>query len=241
MKIKCLIVDDEQLARDMLEKFASQIPHLTIVGKYKNTHIAEQFLANQNVDLMLLDISMPGTSGIEFLKNIEKPPKVIFTTAFSNYAVEGFNLEAIDYLLKPIGFKRFSDAIEKVKLQIEIQEKAATFDKEINFKECFLIVKQGHHFQKIFLKDILFIESMREYIAYHSEEKMTMELKSITKLEQSLPTEYFIRTHRSYIVAKKAVKEIRKNLVILNSGKEIPIGKTYKQTVRKNLLNQNLI
>ena len=128
MKIKCLIVDDEQLARDMLEKFASQIPHLTIVGKCKNTHIAEQFLANQNVDLMLLDISMPGISGIEFLKKIEKPPKVIFTTAFSNYAVEGFDLEAIDYLLKPVDPDELNTAIDRAKQQVSFKGTQDQFD-----------------------------------------------------------------------------------------------------------------
>ena len=235
MKIKCLIIDDEQLARDVLEKYASNFYFLEVIGKCKNALSAGKILKEKTVDLLFLDVQMPGISGVDFLRNMSQPPKVIFTTAFSNYALEGFELEAMDYLLKPIGLERFSNAMQRVKSHFNKEKKLQTIHEGEKFEEKYIMVKEGHDMHKLFLKDILFIEAMREYVSYCTRHGKIMELKAISKVEKILPQEYFIRTHRSFIVAKSEVQKRQRSSVVLENGREIPMGKTFKKKVLAEL------
>ncbi|MEL7124329.1 MAG: response regulator transcription factor, partial [Bacteroidota bacterium] len=235
MTIDCLIIDDEQLARDMLHAYAGKIPYLRVVAKCKSASEAERYMAKQKIDLLLLDINMPRTSGIEFLRKLKVPPKVIFTTAYSDYTLEGYALEVVDYLLKPIGFERFRKAIQRAQDIISTNEKAKAYDANHTFEKEYIIVKEGHNHQTVFLKDILYVMAMREYIQYHTTNGKYMELKSISTLEKTLPTQHFLRIHRSYIVAKSAVLGHHQNSLILKKNLSLPIGKTYKQKVLQSL------
>ena len=235
MTINCLIADDEQLAREMLFAYSEKIDYLNIVGKCKNTVEISQQLKNKKIDLLLLDIHMPGETGVAFLQQLSSPPKVIFTTAFKKYAIEGFDLEAVDYLLKPIGWERFQKAVAKARAILETNKKAAIFDKENYFNQEFIIIKEGYHLRKIYLKDIYFIEAMREYAAYHTTTGKHLQLRPLTKVEKNLPSSHFIRIHRSYIINRSKIKVQREKTILLNNDKEIPIGKTYRKQVAKNL------
>ena len=235
MTLRCLIIDDEQLAREMLAAYATQIIGLHVVEKCKNTAEAAKILQKEQIDLLLLDIQMPRMTGTEFLRQLNNPPKVIFTTAFANYALEGYELEVVDYLLKPIGFDRFETAITKVRDLVKTEKKALAFEGEQTFETQFILVKEGYNHHKILLKDILYITAMREYVQYHTAHGRIMELKSISKVNNLLPDSHFIRIHRSYIVAKSAVLGHDKNVLLLEDDVRLAMGKTYKQLAMKVL------
>ncbi|MEM7373688.1 MAG: LytTR family DNA-binding domain-containing protein [Bacteroidota bacterium] len=240
MTLTCLIVDDEQLARDMLERYVSQIQDLFLLGKCKNARETEQILTKESVDLLLLDIQMPAKTGLDFLRTLEKRPMVILTTAYSDYALQGYELEVVDYLLKPIGFSRFEKAIEKARDLMLTKQKAMAFEAQNTYEKQSLLIKDGYKHHTIFLKDIQYIAAMREYVQYHTNKGKFMELRSLSKLELSLPQEHFLRIHRSYIVAESFVSGQEKNSLLLRSGTKLPIGKTYKQRVLKFLFSEKL-
>lgn len=231
MNINCLIVDDEQLARDMLEAYAKRIPFLNIIGKCKSPVEAMSSLKKQQVDLILLDINMPKMSGVDFIKQLPERPLIIFTTAYSEYTLVGFELQVVDYLLKPIGFNRFQKAIQRAFTLLSNANKARAFDSNQTFEQEYLLVKEGYNHHQVFLKDIIYVMAMREYVQYHTTSGKIMELKSISSIEKVLPAEYFIRIHRSYIVARPFVKGHEQNALLLNNNISLPLGKTYKQKV----------
>jgi len=233
MKIKCLIIDDEELAIDILENYVSKIENLELVGKCKNAIEAFNLLQKIKIDLLFLDIQMPMLSGIEFLKNITNPPKVIFTTAFSNYAVEGFDLNAVDYLLKPISFDRFLKAINKLQNNVPTINNQV-LESESNYNDAFIYLKEDKIMQKIVLQEILFVESLKNYVKIKTEHKDIITYKSISSMEEKLPSNKFIRVHRSYIVAIDKIEAFSSSEVKI--GKiEIPIGRNYKSEVLKKL------
>lgn len=229
--INCLIVDDEQLGRDMLESYAHRIPTLNVLHKCKSAKEAQTHLDKEEVQLILLDIQMPRLSGIDFLKQLENPPAVIFTTAYANYALEGYELNIVDYLLKPISFERFKKAVNKVLEQLELQSKANAFDQQEHFEEDFLVIHADHQHHKIFLKDIIYIESLKEYVRYHYTQGKLLELNALKKVAQQLPSEHFMQIHRSYIVSVAHVQSYKNGNIVLKTGLELPIGKTYKKEV----------
>ncbi len=235
MNPQCLIIDDEQLARDMLEAYALRIPELKVIAKCKSTAEAQACLSENKIDLLFLDIQMPRMTGVEFLRQLTSKPKVIFTTAYSHYALEGYELEVVDYLLKPIGFERFEKAVNRAKELLSTEQKAQAFEDEQTFEHQFLIIKDGYNHQKVFLKDIFYISAMREYIQYHTKIGKVMELNSLLSIENSLPDTHFIRIHRSYIIAKPALKGHKKNFLVLQNDITLPLGKTYKQWVLREL------
>jgi len=235
MTLKCLIVDDEQLARDMLEGYASRIPEMEVIAKCKSGAEAQIYLSKNNIELLFLDIQMPNKTGIEFLQELNTPPKVIFTTAYSDYAVEGYALQVVDYLLKPIGFERFKKAFNKAKDLFLMEEKAQAFEDGHTFESRLILVKEGHNHHQILLKEIIFVAAMREYVQYHTSKGKLMELQSLSSVEKSLPDSHFIRIHRSYLVAKSAVKGHKQNKLLLHNDITLPLGKTYKQQVLQKL------
>lgn len=231
---KCIIVDDEQLAREMLAVYCSRLPSLEVVGKCKNAAEVESVLRAQKVDILLSDIEMPIKSGIDLIIELEDQPKVIFTTAYQQYALKGYELEVVDYLLKPIGFERFAKAIQKAIQQIETELKAKAFEIDKEKQEQFLMIKEGYNQHKLFLNEILYIEAMREYVVYHKIDGKLMELRSISKIEKILPEKQFLRVHRSFIVARSVIKSWHVNKIKLSNTIEIPIGKTYRKKVKSH-------
>ena len=218
-KMKCVIIDDEPLAVELLEDFVKKVDTLELISTFNNAIDAVSFINQNNVDLIFLDIQMPHFSGIDFLNTIEKKPLVIFTTAYSDYAVEGFNLGAVDYLVKPIPFHRFLKAV--VRAQQVLQPVATpALTESTNTPEIeqdFMFVRAEYENVKLNFADILFIEGLKDYVKiYTTDNKFTLTLISLIKLENLLSSKGFARIHRSYIINIKHVKSIQKNINRLN-------------------------
>ncbi len=240
-KINCLIVDDEELARNLVENYVNRLPHLNIVGKCANPFEAMQALQENKVDLMFLDIQMPDLTGIEFLKTLSHKPMVIFTTAYKEYAMDGYELDVVDYLLKPFRFERFLQAVNKaaklLKTTPEITEYSAAVQPVVIDNETqkdYILVKSDYKVFRMFYKDILYIESMKEYVAYHTAEGRTLSLGSLKKLVEQLPSEQFMRIHKSFIANISRIKALEGNMVHLGE-KKLPIGTSYKEEVLKRV------
>ena len=243
-KLNCLIVDDEELARNLVENYINRVPHLEVVGKCAEPMEAMQMLQEKSVDLMFLDIQMPGLTGIEFLRTLTQKPLVIFTTAYKEYALEGFELDVVDYLLKPFRFERFLQAVNKVGKILKKESNETTpvasiskTEKEDNATEKerdYILVKSDFKVFRIFYKDILYIESMKEYVAFHTNDGRTLSLGSLKKLEQELPTDQFMRIHKSFIANINSIAVLEGNMVHIGE-KKLPIGTSYREEVLKRL------
>lgn len=229
--IRCIVIDDEELARTLLENYAGRLPHLEVVGLCKDPMEAIQLLQNQVVDLMFLDIQMPGLTGVEFLRTLKTKPLVIFTTAYAEYALEGYTLDVIDYLLKPFSFERFVKAVNKAAelIQLRTSIPQPVLGKEEQEKD-YLLIKSEHKIHRLKLEDILYIESMREYVAYYTPEGRILSLNSLKSLEEELPQNSFIRIHKSYIVAIDKIETLEGNMVHVGKAK-LPIGASFKDAV----------
>ena len=230
--LKCLIVDDEELARDLLEKFIQKLPHLEVVGKCENPLVAMKVLQEEQVDILFLDIQMPELTGVEFLKVLAKKPVVIFTTAYPSYALEGYQLDVTDYLLKPFSFERFVQAVNKATEMVRLKSgRPETADLEREVAKDYILVNADHKVIKIKYTDIRYIESMREYVAYHTHSQgRILSLMSLKKLETELPSNQFLRIHKSYIVNSEQVTALEGNRVYIGKDK-IPIGASYKEAI----------
>lgn len=226
-KVRCAIVDDEQPARELLVNFAARIPTLEVVGMFKSPLEVIPLIHEQKIDLLFLDIQMPDISGVDFLKSIRNVPEVIFTTAYSEYALEGYDLDVRDYLLKPFSFDRFLKAYQKVYDHSLQKDNPRTSDE-------FLNINADHRIYRVRFDDILYIEGMREYVAFHTRDgNRIIALQSMKMLEETLPPD-FIRTHRSYIVRLDRVKFLEGNTLKLHD-REIPVGASYKDKVLESL------
>lgn len=235
MKYRCLIVDDEKLARTLLEEYISKFPQLEITAQCKNPMEAIEVLQEAPVDLMFLDIQMPELTGIEFLKTLQHKPVVIFTTAYSEYALEGYQLDVIDYLLKPFSFERFSKAVNKAIEYIKLMD--ARKDGVKKPEEEFIPVHADYKTYKVMLDDIEYIEGLKEYVSYFTKEKRIIALESLKRLEQILPPDRFLRIHRSYIVPMRKIKAVEGNQVDIG-GKKLPIGRSYKDEVMQRVFGK---
>lgn len=221
--IKCLIVDDEELARSLLKTYVAKVNFLELVADFENPLDAIKVLKEQKIDLLLLDIQMPEIKGTDFAKMIPAQTQVIFTTAYSEYALEGFELSALDYLLKPITFERFLQAVNKLKTKTDWEE-----------VEDSIVVKSGYDLHKLNYDSILFIESDSEYVIYHTTNGKIMSNQSLTALEKKLPAQIFMRVHRSYIVNKNKVNALKgKDLTIEKAI--IPVSARYFDLVKKTI------
>ncbi len=230
-KIRCLIIDDEELARTLLENYTARLPYLEVVGSCKDPVEAIQLLQSQEADLLFLDIQMPGLTGVEFLRTLKTKPLVIFTTAYAEYALEGYALDVIDYLLKPFSFERFVKAVNKAAdlLQLKAAKAQPSAEKQ-SPENDFLLVRSEHKIHRLKLEDILYIESMREYVAYYTPQGRILSLNSLKSLEEQLPSSQFIRIHKSYIVAIDKIETLEGNRVHIGKAK-LPIGANYKEEV----------
>ncbi len=236
MSIKCMIVDDEQLARTLLEEYIKKLPQLELAAVCKNPLEAMDVLRHEEVDLMFLDIQMPELTGVEFLKAMHVKPVVIFTTAYSEYALEGYQLDVIDYLVKPFSFERFVKAVNKASELIRLK-KLGESEPPAKVKDDFIVVHADHKIYKIKLKDIKYIEGLKEYVSYFTEEKRIIALESLKKLEEILPADRFMRVHRSYIVPVDRIKTMEGNQLEIG-GKMIPVGRSYREEVLKKIFGE---
>jgi DNA-binding LytR/AlgR family response regulator len=240
-KINCLVVDDEELARNLLENYIGRLPHLTLVGKCRDPFEALEALSSQSVDLLFLDIQMPGMTGMEFLRTLKKKPLVIFTTAYSEFALESYNHDATDYLLKPFGFERFVQAVNKATDLLSLRKAAESPPAqqeqmaEVPIAKDFLLVKSEHKVHRLRFEDISYVEGMREYVAFHTPQGRILSLNSLKSLEDELPNDQFLRIHKSYIVAIGKIAAIEGNQVIVGKEK-LPIGASYREAVLAKLM-----
>lgn len=233
MKIRCLLVDDEPLAIRLIESHIAQMDLFEVVGTCSNAIRAMEFLKTKPVDLLFLDIKMPQLTGIEFLKTLKNPPAVIITTAYREYAIEGYDLDLIDYLLKPITFDRFFKAIERY-LRLYHRQLPATYPTET--ADDFIQIRSGGKFHKIKVNEVRYIESRKDYIIVHGIQQQLMAKYKISELEHELQSKDFLRIHRSFIVNLKKVSAFTAYDVEIDA-KEIPIGASYKDHVLKTLKN----
>ncbi len=230
--MKCFIIDDEELARELVKVYCEKIPELEIVGEFSDASDAVEALKTQKVDLLLLDIQMPEMTGIEFVNGLNQRPLIIFTTAYKEFALDGFELDVTDYLLKPFSFERFEKAISKAKTLVSYTNEG--LKTEIKPEKDYLVVKSEHKVFRIFFNEINYIQSLREYVAFYTNERRTMTLGSLKKLESELPSDKFIRVHKSYIIARHRVNALEGGMLQLGK-EEIPIGPSYKERVLKEL------
>jgi two-component system LytT family response regulator len=234
--IHCLVIDDEPYARQLLREFIEKVPGLVLEGAYANALSALPILSKNNIDVIFLDIQMPDISGIDFLKTLDRSPKIIFTTAYAEYALEGFELDAVDYLVKPFDFNRFLRAVNKMTQRSERQAPVVVnVDKKTSIQAEFIFVKDGTKLVKVDYNNILFIKGTREYVTIHTKEKKIMSLQTLRQLELELPSE-FIRVHNSFIIYLPAVGSISKNELEIQ-GETIPIGITYKKSLMDRVKN----
>ena len=235
-KIICLAVDDEPPALEILKKYIHAVQHLELAGTCADAIEALTFLQNHPVDLLFLDIQMPQLLGTDLIRTLKKPPKVIFTTAFRKFAVEGFELDAVDYLLKPISFERFLKAVNKV-MDTSLQPTENSFNshtKNNNLTDAFISLRADRKNLKISLNDILYIESLKDYIKVITVNKTIITKQSISSIEEMLPKENFIRIHRSYIVSLNKIESYTNELIGI-AKQELPISRMYKLEVSKVL------
>ena len=235
MKTKCIIVDDEPLARYLIREHVEKLENFEIVAQCSDAMKALTVLREKNIDLIFMDIKMPQITGVEFLKTLKNPPRVIFTTAYQEYALEGFELDVVDYLLKPITFERFLKSVNKYYRlnQDDVQVVNASIANPAE-NNAFIYVKENKKVIKVYLCEILFIEGLSEYVQIHTEKRKIITKTSMIHMEDKLPTDHFLRIHKSYIVSIPKIEAFTANTVEVLE-KEIPIGRSYKNAVLKAL------
>jgi len=235
MKTRCVIVDDEPLAVQLIESHISKLDNLEIVAKCSNAMEAFNVIREKRVELLFLDIQMPQLTGIDFLRTMKNPPKVIITTAYRQYALEGYELDVVDFLLKPISFERFLKAVNKF-YQFKTED-LTLVNKSMNDQNTdnsYIDVRENKKVLRIYLRDIKFIEGLNEYIGIHTIDKRIVTKCSLTKIENSLPSELFIRIHKSFIVSIGRIQAFSATTLEIDN-KELPIGRSYKGIVLKTL------
>lgn len=236
--IRTIAIDDEPLALKLISGYITKTPFLEFVDTFDNPLTVLDFLENESVDLIFADIQMPDLSGTEFVRIMEKGPKVVFTTAYERYALEGFKLNAIDYLLKPFSYEEFLVAAQKVQKQLELEQKALP---QIDANNEFLFLKSEYKIRRINFNDILYIEGLKDYIKVYvkNEDKPILSISTLKMVESKLPTKHFMRVHRSFIVNLDKIDTIERSRIVF--GKEyIPISEQYKDNFQE-FLDRNFL
>jgi DNA-binding LytR/AlgR family response regulator len=231
--MKCLIVDDEPLAQQVMEEFAGRVPFLEVAGKCSSATEAIEVLRAKTIDLILLDIHMPRLSGLDFISSLQNPPQFILVTAYSEYALQGFNVNATDYLMKPVPFERFLKAVTKAYELYSLRNKPVQDNN--NPSERFMLVKSGYQTVKILFDSILYIEGLKDYVKIFTEgKKPVLSLLTMKGLAETLPSNKFMRIHKSYIVAIDRISTISRSRVMIGE-KWIPVGENYRDAFRKQM------
>lgn len=236
--IKCLVIDDEPLALQQLASYVEKIPYFTLVAQCHGAVEAREIIDRERVDAIFVDINMPDINGMDFVKQLSAPPIVVFTTAYSEYAVDGYKVDAVDYLLKPFGLDDFKRAATKVKKRYELENNAAAQQPADDDDSIFL--KTEHRVIRANIADIRYVEDMSEYLKIYIEgQRPIIMLLSMKKLEERLPS-YFMRIHRSYIVNMKKVSEVSKSRVAIDADTVLPVGDIYKDALMQYLSDRSL-
>jgi DNA-binding LytR/AlgR family response regulator len=234
MNINCVIVEDEPLARNLLVEYVRKVPSLNLIEACSSPIVALEVLRKNPVDLLFLDVQMPELTGISLLKVLQKRPLVVLTTAYSEYALQGYELDVVDYLLKPITFERFLRAVDKVTQRLEPKPSSASIaDKPQagTTEQPFVFVKDGTKLVKVVFDDILYVEGLKDYVTIHTKNQKIVSLQRLKALEEQLPADKFIRIHNSFIVALKAIDVVHKSNIQVGNV-QLPIGETYKKSFR---------
>ena len=235
MELKCLIVDDETLAQDVIEKYISTIPTLKLAGKCYNAIEAISFLHHNPVDLLFLDLNMPELSGLDMLKTLTQPPKVILTTAYSEFALESYEYGVVDYLLKPIKLERFIKAVNKVVEQFNVVYKDNQMKEVLPASSIFITEDQVTY--KLVHDDILYIEAYGNYLKIHTRGKTYVTRETMQEMVKKLPSDLFMRIHKSYIISLSKIDSISGNRVYINQ-QEIPVGEMYKVALKQKFISR---
>lgn len=238
MILKCIIVDDEPRAIDVLKEYADQLYSLNLLATFRNPIEAFDFVKQNEVDVIFLDINMPNLSGIQFIKSLSTPPAIVLTTAYSEYAIEGYQLDVVDYLLKPIEFERFMNCVNRLidKLKPIITENRISKNQPNSELKSHIFIKHGIKIERLELSDILFIEGSSNYVIYHTERGNIMALGKMSETLKTLPNHQFLRIHKSYIINWDKVKSVESNHIHIGDSK-ISISSTYKKAVFDKVKN----
>ena len=242
MKINCIAIDDEPLALDKITAYVKRIGYLNLIETFSNAIDALAFLKTQDVDLIFLDIQMDELTGVQMLETINIKPKVIFTTAYDQYALKGYELDVCDYILKPISFQRFLQACEKAYDLLYPKKQADISIPDPNTSEVskgYFFVKNGNITQKINFEDILFVEGMKDYLRIYTKNEKIMTLLSFKKLEEALPSKDFFRIHKSYLISLDKIDSIERNRIVIGEER-LPIGDSYKKAFYKSIEKRKL-
>ena len=238
--IRCLAIDDEPLALQQITAYIGKVPFLELAAQCQSALEAQQFLQQDTVDAIFCDINMPDLNGMDFIKTLTAPPLVVFTTAYAEYAIEGFKVNAVDYLLKPFGLQDFQRAANRIKERLELSDKLSSLNAQHSTlnqeNDDVVFLKTEYRIVKVSISDIRYVEAMSEYLKVYleSESKPIITLLSMKKMEERLPS-YFMRIHRSYIINLTKIQEVNKNRVIMDSDTYLPIGDMYKETFQQYL------
>jgi len=235
LKLNCIIVDDEPLARKLIADYVQKVPTLHLVASCADPLTAMEVLRDHKIDLMFLDVQMPELTGITLMKSLQKKPLVILTTAYSEYALQGYELDVVDYLLKPITFERFIMAVDKAAQRatgVAPPHEPERVQASAEPSSAFVFVKDGTKLVKVRLRDILFVEGLKDYVTIHTPTQKIISLQRLKMLESQLPPERFIRIHNSYIVAIEAIDVIHKSEVQIGD-KFLPVGETYRKSFKE--------
>lgn len=235
-KIQCIVVDDEPVARGIIESYLEKVQNIHLVKSCKNVVEAFEVLNTNSIDLIFLDINMPEVSGLSLAKSMKNKSKIIFTTAYREYAVEGFDLQAVDYLLKPISFDRFLQAIQsffELSVYQSYEQKSLIEEEKLQY----MFVRSDRKMVKVVFDDILYIESLSDYIKVYTKDAIIVTRETISNMESKLPHKRFLRTHRSYVVSVSQINSYTNEYVELDK-KAIPISRSYKENILKKLTNR---
>jgi DNA-binding LytR/AlgR family response regulator len=235
MNIDCIIIDDEPLARKGIKEYVGDIAFLNLVGEFDTALKAVELLNAGGVQLIFLDIQMPKINGLEFLKSLQHAPPVIFTTAYPQHALEGFELNALDYLVKPVSFERFLKAAMKAKEYYEVRQKNSAKQHETSVPQDYFFVKADNRLVRIAFDDILFVEALQNYVTIHTKDKKYITYLTFKSVEEYLPVDKFIKTHKSYIVSAAKIDSIEGNDLRIGN-QHIPISRNEKEEVLEKLL-----
>lgn len=239
MQLRCVIIDDEPLARECIANYVREVEFLTLVATANNPIELTAILAEQQVDLIFLDIQMPKMNGIDFLKMTAHPPMVIITTAYPSYALEGFQLDVLDYLLKPITFNRFFKAISKAKDYHRLLSHSEPPDIQTEQKPEYFFIKCDHKYEKVYLDDILFVQALQNYVVIVTEKGKYVTLLYLKTVEEKLNKQAFIRVHKSYVVAIAKIDSIETHELVIQSHR-IPISRTHRERVLSQVVDGKL-
>jgi two-component system LytT family response regulator len=239
MKLRCVILDDEPLARECIEGYATKVDFLEVTGVAANPLEVTSVLDRQKFDLLFLDIQMPVINGLDFLKALKDPPMVIITTAYPDFALQGFQLDVLDYLLKPVTFERFFKAVNKARDYYTLQSNAANFSSPVRAAEDYFFVKCTNKFERIYFSDILYVQGMQNYVTIFTIKGKYMTHLTLKTVEDNLRAKDFIRVHKSYIVAISRIEALENNELLIHSAR-IPVSRNYRDTMLEAVVGRRL-